>query len=143
MDEFLQIAKSNAKRLFPLKITRISYAMEIALAQNGYSHKGIQDYIARCSKHNFLYMVTTDANLYGPSVFLFPELLKNFAQKMGCSFFILPGSQREVYFASEKNAVKSDWLDTIKGANKIAPDEFLSDHLYYYDYKTGQVSIYK
>lgn len=144
MDEFYKIALENTERLFPLTITRMTYAMEMALSLNGYSSDEIRKKIECTSKHNFLYMIKTDANLYGANAFLASDILRDFSEKIGCSFYILPGSTRELYFASEQNPVKpDDWLPTIKGANQITPEDFLSEHLYYYDKLTGKISIYK
>lgn len=146
LGEFLEHARNNMRQLFQFNIRRMDWELKIALIQYGLSGEEIHNYLSNCTKHHYLYCVTTDACLYGASVLLFPEILTQFSKSIGGSFFILPGSVNELYFCSAqapKAPRTEDWQSTIKDSNQIFPEEYLSEHVFYFDSTTGQVCIYK
>lgn len=144
LEEFFELARYNAARLFKINTCRMDRELRCALTMRGYSEEAIQKYLKHISIHQFLHLVTTDVMLYGANALVMPEILQDFAKKIGGSFYILPGSQRELYFASEKNPNGSNWKETVVSANAASDQsEVLSNHVYFYDATTGQISIVK
>lgn len=141
LEEFFELARNNAARLFNIKTCRMDRELRCALTMRGYSEEAIQKYLKQISIHHFLYLVTTDVMLYGANALVMPEILQDFAKQIGGSFYILPGSQRELYFASVKSNGRK-WKETVVSANAFSnQSEVLSNHVYFYDVETGQIRI--
>ena len=66
--------------------------------------------------------------------------LKQFAEKLNCSFFILPSSIHEVILVPDNKMISLDkFVEMVQDINatQVHETEILSDSVYYYD-KTGE-----
>ncbi len=91
-----------------------------------------------------LYAATNTANCHGAAVILYEGLLRNFAEKTGSSFFILPSSIHELLFLPDTLGTDvRDISDMVKSVNtaQVSPEEFLSNSVYYYHADTGRLEI--
>ena len=71
--------------------------------------------------------------------------MAGFAEKLGKNFYILPSSVHEVILLPEDKVSSSENLLTMVmevNRTQLAPEEVLSDAVYYYDRKSGEISIY-
>lgn len=93
-----------------------------------------------------IYVITNKHNLYGAACILYPDVLKDIAQKLDSDFYILPSSVHETI------AVPAETLDVnhanslkamIRGVNQseLTPEEILSDNVYYYCRKKHTLSL--
>lgn len=94
---------------------------------------------------NPLLVLTNEKRYLGASCILYRGLLEKFAGSLGGNFFILPSSVHEVILLPE-NRIKSaeNLLQVVVDVNRtqLAPEEVLSDTVYYYDRESGKISIY-
>lgn len=92
-----------------------------------------------------LLVLTNSRRYLGAACILYRGLLERFAGKIGKNFYILPSSVHEVILLPEDKVNSSkDLLRMVEEVNRtqLAPEEVLSDAVYYYDRKSGKISIY-
>ncbi len=140
--EILKYALENTMKLFPLELCPIgeliskllNMAVEyIQMAGNDIS--GIKEE----------FMVLTNQNeIYGAEAILYPEVLKQFAEKKGTNLFLIPSSIHEFIIICDNGLYNlKDLEEMLREANSIcvARDEILSNNLYYYDYRKHELSV--
>lgn len=97
-----------------------------------------------------LYVATNDCETNGAAVLLYDGLLEGFARRMGSDFYVFPSSVHEALFlpippdAGDKD--RNHMLETVRGVNasgKVAPEDILSDNVYYYDSKDNSLRLIK
>lgn len=91
-----------------------------------------------------IYILTNTKGFLGAAGLLLENLLTDFAETIGNSFFILPSSIHEVLLVPESGEMDIGTLsEMVCAVNKshVIPQEVLSDHAYYYDRKTGQIHV--
>lgn len=142
LGDFFRIAQNNTRRLFPLNIRKLDKEWELTHKQMGYSVEESQDKISRLTKHDYVYAVTTPERVYGANIFLMPELLTSFSSDLESSLFIIPTLDM-VFLFSAHNPIGSDLTEFVKKINDLDPENYLSDQLYYFNYHTGTLHIYK
>lgn len=92
-----------------------------------------------------LLVLTNNRRYLGAACILYRGLLERFAKKIGKNFYILPSSVHEVILLPEDKVNSSESLIQMVvevNRSQLAPEEVLSDAVYYYDRKSGQISIY-
>lgn len=93
-----------------------------------------------------LLILTNRRRYLGASCILYKGLLEQFAKSLRNNFFILPSSIHEVILIPE-NKVQNvkNLLQMLMEVNRtqLSPEEVLSDTVYYYDEKTGKISVYE
>lgn len=93
------------------------------------------------------FLVLTNTRRYlGAACILYRGILERFAKKLGENFFILPSSVHEVILLPETKVKSSEnLLRMVIEVNRtqLAPEEVLSDTVYYYDRESGKISIYE
>lgn len=95
--------------------------------------------------HVPLLILTNRRRYVGASCILYKDLMKKFAKKIEQGFYILPSSLHEVVLIPEKYVKKpGKLLKMVAEVNKkeIAPEDVLSDSIYYYEKETEEISIY-
>lgn len=91
-----------------------------------------------------LYVLTNRHSTDGAACILYPNLLKDFSEALGSSFYIIPSSVHEVLFLPADDTDKSAEIrEMIKEVNdtQLIPEEILSYSLYYYDKETDEICI--
>lgn len=92
-----------------------------------------------------LLVLTNNRRYLGAACMLYRGLLADYAGKLGKNFYILPSSVHEVILLPEDRVRDAgNLLQMVKEVNRtqLAPEEVLSDAVYYYDRKSGKISIY-
>lgn len=82
-----------------------------------------------------IYFLSNDSLQFGAAAMLYPDILELAAGKFGGGYGILPGSIHELYLVKGSADEAEFWRDVVKTANEelVAPQEWLSDSIYYYD----------
>ena len=96
------------------------------------------------SGNETMYVASNSDRVNGSAVILYPGLLKDFADRIGKPFFILPSSIHECLFVPADERISADVLrQMVHEVNEaeVAPDEVLSDSVYYYDPETDIFEI--
>ena len=85
--------------------------------------------------------------MYGASVMLFKDPLRDFANYMGHDLYILPSSIHEVILLLDDEYVQSseELREMVRETNRMVVDqeEVLSDHIYNYDREKDEIRIAK
>lgn len=129
-EDLFEAAMDNTPRLLPAKIE----SMGSFLAKKG----GDASLAELFSEDTFL-IAGNVKNTNGATVILYPGLLAEVREKMGCNFFILPSSRHEVILLAE-HCVQNGAMnlkDMVECVNNtcVPPEDILSDNVYYYDRK--------
>lgn len=91
-----------------------------------------------------LYVATNQKGTNGASVILYPNLLREFGNKIGESFYILPSSIHEVIFVPQSVGIDgNDFVEMVRDINRtvVAENEILSDNVYLYDLENDEIKI--
>ena len=117
----------------------------------GYEIKGMKQMICEIMHREAsdeydvpLYVITNRHGTNGAVCILYPNLLKDFSEALGSSFYIIPSSVHEVLFLPADDTDKSTELrEMIKEVNdtQLIPEEILSYSLYYYDREIDEIRI--
>lgn len=91
-----------------------------------------------------LYALTNEQGLLGAAVMLYPDLMKQIAERIKTPFYIIPSSVHEVLILTKKEGMAlSEVKDMVRTVNRSAvdPEDFLSDNVYCYDSKTREIRM--
>lgn len=91
-----------------------------------------------------MYVCSNIMKLNGAGVILYNGLLQEFADRVGSDVFILPSSIHETLLIPVNADMDVEYLrDMVKTVNRteVAPDEVLSDNVYYYNRLTDRVEL--
>lgn len=92
-----------------------------------------------------LLVLTNSRRYLGAACILYRGLLAGFAKELGKNLYILPSSVHEVILLPEDMVNRSENLlrmVTEVNRTQLAPEEVLSDAVYYYDRESGEIRIY-
>lgn len=131
------LAMENTQRIFRGSIKPMgSVIAEIMEKEMGIKDSnGVYDMAIEEEDTMSMYIVTNYENLNGASVLLYSNLLRDFAERIGADFYILPSSIHEVIFLSESAGIGSESLRMLVqevNVTQVDADEILSDNVYFY-----------
>ncbi len=92
-----------------------------------------------------MYVVTNKKRMYGAVAMLDRKVMKKAAEILGRDFIILPSSIHEVIVIpalnGDEDAGQMALMVKEVNATEVTADEILSEHVYRYDYQTGEIEI--
>ena len=91
-----------------------------------------------------MYVCTNSSKMYGAGTIFYDGLLKDFADRIGSDFYILPSSIHETLFIPASAGLDVELLkEMVRDVNhtEVLPNEILSDNVYYYDRNSDHVEI--
>lgn len=156
VEELLEIAFQNTPLLYPSTITNMADVMkeilseglrqdisDARLEESGelFDENWIEELIDQMStdigrEKIPMYVLTNKKKLYGAACMLYPKVLKNFSEKLGQDFYILPSSVHEVILVpvnSEANQESLREIVTDINRTQVAEEEILADSVYFYN----------
>lgn len=83
-----------------------------------------------------MYVVTNTKMINGAGVMFYPGMMDKIAKELGGNYFVIPSSVHEIIVIPDTKDITPEELNGMiqeVNANELAPDEYLSDHSYYYD----------
>ncbi len=89
-------------------------------------------------------ILTNSKRMYGAASMLYPGVLESLAAGQQKGFYILPSSVHEVILLPETGKESAGELRRMicdVNCNHVAPEEVLSDNLYYYDYVNKNIRV--
>ena len=145
-DTLYELALANTQRMFRGSVQSMASVMTEIL-----SHKLDEE----CAREFFdmmvgeddmipMYVCTNTDKLNGAGVILYQGLLQEFADRVDSDFYILPSSIHETLLIPADGGMDIEYLkDMVRTVNRteVAPDEILSDSVYYYNRSTDRVEI--
>lgn len=130
--EIAQYAKENTPRLFPYKCKSLVDVVEEII--------DLSDVMQEHAQKFKIYVLYTEG--FGASVMLYERLLKDFASALGSDLIIIPSSIHElIVLAYDKEDDIARFNEMVHEVNEeaVSIEERLSDHIYVYDRKRGEV----
>lgn len=95
-------------------------------------------------RHSPMYILTNDFNINGASGILDKELLKEFAGNK--NYFIFLSCMHEAIFLLDDGELEIEEINKLVAEvyrNAVSEEERLSEHCYYYNGETGEISMDK
>lgn len=132
-EDLYEMAMDNTPRLYPADIIPIFDVVEGMMTKMGAIDSGIEDWM---QEDPGLYVASNERKIKGASVILYPGLLEEVYESLGCGFYIIPSSVHEVIFMKDNNTMDKDTIEyIIRSVNNdcIREEDFLSNNVYYYD----------
>lgn len=136
--ELAQAAMVNTPRLFPAQIRTMQAVMkEMAREAMGsaFEEEAMDELLSAFSPAVPLYVLTNTQGLYGASCLFYKGILKDFADKSGSDYYILPSSIHEVLLTpAEPDISYEDLAQTVSSINaaEVPLEDRLSNHIYRY-----------
>ncbi len=143
--ELMELAQKNTPELFPWKCSTMEQVLQEMMTEEEYqSEIAGRGEGGHLSTENPMQVLSSEQRAYGASCILYPGLLGQLAEKTGHGFYILPSSIHEVILLTDQGMEVPEQLkDMIAEVNRtqVAPEEVLSDSLYYYDFQRENIRI--
>lgn len=135
-EELHKTACANYEAFFETEIINLHELLK-ECCQDALTDKAGERYIVDMQ----MYVVTNQWKLNGASVMLFPDKLRELAEKYRSDLYLLPSSIHEI-IALPFMTVELDGLkDVVMDVNQthVLPEERLSDSVYRYCYESGKI----
>lgn len=159
MKQLMQLATENTMRKFPVKICTMEevildimnreYSQLLNSEESDSTYEAamlemmIQEMFHNQNKRE-MYIMTNTIGINGATVVIYQDILKDFAKKMRCDFYILPSSIHEVILVPyEENMEPKTLQEMVNEVNlsQVPEEEVLSDRVYIYRRETNSVEI--
>lgn len=145
-DTLYQLALVNTQRLFRGTVRSMASVMTEILSHKLDEECAQEFYDMMVGEDDMIpmYICTNADKLNGAGVILYQGLLQEFADRVGSDFYILPSSIHETLLIPANSDMDIEYLrDMVRTVNRteVAPDEILSDSVYYYSRLTDRVEI--
>lgn len=138
-DELLELAIKKSPETLPATLqplSKMGMAIMTGIMPEPQSfEKAIEEEL---DPEEFGYVLGNADQSYGASAVLYPGILEKLEEKMG-NYFILPSSVHEVLIVPDKGQDLEPIEEMVHevNSNELAPEEFLSDDVYYYSKEAG------
>lgn len=129
-------ALEHMPRLLPARLSSVNAYIFEGKAQNDLKKTG--------NLTENLYALTNEQGALGAAVMLYPDLMKQIAERIKTPFYIIPSSVHEVLILPKKEGMAlSEVKDMVRTVNRSAvePEDFLSDNVYCYDARTREIRM--
>ena len=117
-----ECAKENTEKLCPYVFHSLS--------------EYVENYTGEYVPDSELYILSNEMGLNGAAAILYPDVPKKIYDKIGGSYYLLPSSVHEFLIIRKECGNSPETLKRIVwdvNENHIAPEEYLSDSIYYFD----------
>lgn len=137
LDHLWGYAARNTPREFPAEICSLNdLALKLAKKHLGdaYDEDELKDFL-ESQIVSPLHILSNQTGLCGAGCLLYPEILKNFADKLDSDLIILPSSIHEVLITPDTTEVSYEELShmvTTINQREVLPEEQLSNQVYRY-----------
>lgn len=145
-DTLYQLALANTQRMFRGSVQSMASVMTEILSHKLDEESAQEFYDMMVGEDDMIpmYVCTNIDKLNGAGVILYQGLLQEFADRVGSDFYILPSSIHETLLIPADGDMDIEYLrDMVRTVNRteVAPEEILSDSVYYYNRLTDRVEI--
>ncbi len=138
----LGLAQSNTPRLFPWECSSMEDILnELTGREFGGESPSAQEGMG-CQIP--MKVLSNTKKLHGAACILYPDVLEGIAAAERSSLYVIPSSIHEVILLTDRGNSSPDALRNMiveVNGTQVAPEEILSDNLYYYDFNEKKVEI--
>ncbi len=141
-----ELASDNTKRLFPASLRSMEEVIGSMLteAKQGLGEESecerVDLELGVAQAHHMMYILTNQKGINGAACLLYPDVLREFAERFQSDFYLFPSSIHEVILVPAKDQKNSrEYTEMVKeiNATQLAKEEVLSDRVYYYSRING------
>lgn len=140
--ELMRLAQNNTPLLFPWECSTLE---DILRELTGQAGPGSAFSAGEAEAGEIpMQVLSNEKRLHGAACILYPGVLGKIAEAEGHSLYIIPSSIHEVILLTDKGKGRAETLRRIiaeVNSTQVAPEEVLSDNLYYYDFIEKQIKI--
>ena len=141
VEDLYQVAKENTQILLGHEIKSMSEVLCGIMEEEG-TEESDEDYMLEMSDSVPMYVLTNKQKVNGAACMLYPDLIRQFSDRIGKNLFIIPSSVHELLLlpadhkdeASEIRCMIREINDT-----QVRVEEILSYSLYFYDRQKGEI----
>lgn len=146
----LSQAKRNTPLLNPASLETMEAVMKKIVQSNTREADYGEDLVSGFSEEEqeespaSMYVLTNQKGIYGAASMLYPELLKDFAERQKTDLVILPSSIHEVLLVPVRGSLNFAWFRCmVRSINRseVPPEDWLSDQVYVYRRREDWVEI--
>lgn len=142
VEKLYQAARENTQTLLQYEIKSMTEVLcEIMEAENpeGFNHDKC---VAEFSDSVPMYVLSNKSRVEGAACMLYPNLVRDFAEAIGSSFYIIPSSVHELLLlpagADDESGEIKNMIKEINDT-QVSAEEILSYSLYFYDKEEGKI----
>lgn len=144
VEELYRAAEENTQKLLPRELRNMADVMDEILEAEGTEEFFNGDCTAETESNKLMYVLSNQKGIEGAVCIMYPRLLKNFADKIGSSFYIIPSSIHEVLLLPSENPEDREKLKAmVREINdtQMEAGEILSYSLYWFDKNKMEICI--
>lgn len=133
-DEVQQSAFCNAPTLLPACFKPMQVVIDELMGTNYSEQESVED---------LMFVLTNSLRSFGAACILYDEMLDIISEEIGENYYILPSSIHEMIIIPESNCPSREHLDEMiaeVNQTQVEEEDFLSNHVYYYNRKTRTLS---
>lgn len=136
--QLMRLAQRNTPQLFPGQALDMQDVLQKALEDAGEELGAIE-----LPQELRMKVLTNARKVNGAAVMLYPGMLRSVAQELDSDLYILPSSIHEVILLAAEGQEDEELRRMVRDVNEtqVAPEEVLSDEVYYYDRRSDRVSM--
>lgn len=140
--ELFRAAKDNTQRILGYEIKGINDVIYEIMQEDEQEGFCFDDYIAEFADSVPMYVLSNKSRVEGAACMIYPDLIKDFAEALGSSLYIIPSSIHELLLIPVTNANEiQDIKNMIREINdtQVKMEEILSYSLYLFDKEKGKI----
>lgn len=144
VEELYRAAEENTQKILPYELRNMTDVMDEILEAEGTEEFKQEDCMAEPESNKLMYVLSNQKIIEGAVSMIYPGLLKDFSDRMGSSFYIIPSSVHEVLLLPAENPEDRENLkDMVKEINdtQMEAEEILSYSLYWFDKDKSEICI--
>lgn len=144
IEKLYQLALHNTPELFLAHLDTLEHVMEQLLYETHryptiFRNEDFETELSNIPKHTEfpILVVTNQYGVNGATVILYPNILERIAEKLQSDLYVLPSSIHEVLILPANPTMYSTLENMVSevNAHEVAQDDFLSNQVYFYNYK--------
>lgn len=125
-EELYRQAHKNTRRILPEEFCSMQAVLMDAAGEEGEGN----------ASGDMMYVLSNRLKSHGAAVLLYENCLEEVADRLSCSYYVLPSSIHEVIITPDRHIFSfrelSEMVQEIN-ETQVEPEEVLADHAYYYD----------
>jgi hypothetical protein len=133
--ELYALARANTPKIF---LPEFKSMPEVIESYAPDTHLDLKDMAAEIP----MYVLSNQKHCFGATCMIYPQVLQNISKNFEKNFFILPSSIHEVILLpASSGGNRRELRAIVHDVNRtaLAPDEILSDSIYYYDNRSAKL----
>jgi hypothetical protein len=145
-EELFKVALENTQRLFRGTVMSMASVLTELLSDRLDEENAKEFYDMVVSEEDMvpMYVCSNKQRINGAGVILYKDLLKEFAERVGADFYILPSSIHETLLVPVSDQMEVEYLRSMVrevNATQVAPEEVLSDDVYIYRRADDKITL--